>query len=675
MDGSLSHAAGGWRWPCWGGGAPLSPRRRCLTLLLALLLLLLMLLMLLLAVLPSGDASATGVRSVWQRLAAPGTGTGTASSSAAAALTLAQVVEQEKHALTQSLNHQLGSADQFMDNSLERRIASLQASQRQQARERAEQAGDSHPSTTVAGEASLSRLDRNEIRKRVNDHDVVVITFARFDPSNPKASMKNVRRIVGSVHETTLAKSRVVLYLQHFPKAYVSEIGTYQNVEVVDVVKEFISSFDQSQGSPLIPSTSSVDWKPWLPIIIHHAVDKYLRVLFVHSDHYLKEGWNGFIDSQLRTHGHFFRPWADGSQFGDRVMGFTAGSEAFEELIEPRVQCTRSVSKTCESLPPFKVSIKALSQKMGKEKGFSVSGEAFVLESQGKENKDCHIRHHEVWAFSPVNAGSLEANPHGKNDDRIRVAMGIPTTSKGSSPKSPNDLPLFSILLNSLLPSVTEDEKRKYTVELYVGFDENDPYWDNETNLKSIHEEFQKKTAGSKDTFRMELIRFRQSFGWTSFIWNGLFEHSLIDGCQYYYQINDDVKIMSPGWITAFVDTLQKSPIRPNFGLTGPLDVNNNRILTQTFVHKTHFDIFHKFFPWEFQNWFNDDWATGVYERSNGKFWRKDIKVQNTNAKGTRYDVCHAGGNLLKDAKARGEEAINRWLDAHPMEGYPKRTP
>mgnify|MGYP001133234051 CR=1 FL=1 len=48
--------------------------------------------------------------------------------------------------------------------------------------------------------------------------------------------MKNVRRIVGSVHETTLAKSRVVLYLQHFPKAYVSEIGTYQNVEVVDVV-------------------------------------------------------------------------------------------------------------------------------------------------------------------------------------------------------------------------------------------------------------------------------------------------------------------------------------------------------------------------------------------------------------------------------------------------------
>ena len=46
---------------------------------------------------------------------------------------------------------QLGSADQFMDNSLERRIASLQASQRQQARERAEQAGDSHPSTTVAG--------------------------------------------------------------------------------------------------------------------------------------------------------------------------------------------------------------------------------------------------------------------------------------------------------------------------------------------------------------------------------------------------------------------------------------------------------------------------------------------------------------------------------------------
>lgn len=47
--------------------------------------------------------------------------------------------------------------------------------------------------------------------------------------------MKNVRRVVGSVHETTLAKTRTVLYLWKFEKAYISEIGTYENVEVVDV--------------------------------------------------------------------------------------------------------------------------------------------------------------------------------------------------------------------------------------------------------------------------------------------------------------------------------------------------------------------------------------------------------------------------------------------------------
>lgn len=47
--------------------------------------------------------------------------------------------------------------------------------------------------------------------------------------------------------------------------------------------------------------------------------------------------------------------------------------------------------------------------------------------------------------------------------------------------------------------------------------------------------------------------------------------------------------------------------------MTGPADVSNRRILTQSFVHRTHIEIFGVYFAEPFKNWWSDDWLTKVY--------------------------------------------------------------
>lgn len=51
-------------------------------------------------------------------------------------------------------------------------------------------------------------------------------------------------------------------------------------------------------------------------------------------------------------------------------------------------------------------------------------------------------------------------------------------------------------------------------------------------------------------------------------------------------------------WPSIFTSTLAESPLYANLGVTGPYDINNPRILTHAFVHRTHLDIFEgHFFP------------------------------------------------------------------------------
>lgn len=65
-----------------------------------------------------------------------------------------------------------------------------------------------------------------------------------------------------------------------------------------------------------------------------------------------------------------------------------------------------------------------------------------------------------------------------------------------------------------------------------------------------------------------------------------LVREAYADGCDYFYQINDDSKISTKGWDQKFTKVLRDNPLGENVGVTGPTDTNNPRILTHAFVHR-----------------------------------------------------------------------------------------
>ena len=62
--------------------------------------------------------------------------------------------------------------------------------------------------------------------------------------------------------------------------------------------------------------------------------------------------------------------------------------------------------------------------------------------------------------------------------------------------------------------------------------------------------------------------------------------------------------IVSKGWADSFIAALSPNPVAPNLGITGPVDTDNDRIITHAFAHRTHVEIFDgRFFPAAFKNW------------------------------------------------------------------------
>ena len=65
----------------------------------------------------------------------------------------------------------------------------------------------------------------------------------------------------------------------------------------------------------------------------------------------------------------------------------------------------------------------------------------------------------------------------------------------------------------------------------------------------------------------------------------------------YYYRINDDSVLSTPGWTEVFIKIL-KGYNPPNVGVVGPMHQGGNTgILTYDFVHRSHLDMFGFYYP------------------------------------------------------------------------------
>lgn len=157
-----------------------------------------------------------------------------------------------------------------------------------------------------------------------------------------------------------------------------------------------------------------------------------------------------------------------------------------------------------------------------------------------------------------------------------------------------------------------EEPNEEFTFVFYIGFDEGDSFYDSEYNMRQMSAAFSvlsRKYPG----VHFHIYRHRETKGKPVWVWNELANMAYYDGCDYLFQVNDDMRFLTTDWAPYLVAQLRQSPIMPNFGVTGPRDIRRN-LLTQAFVHRSHLELFQGYmFPKSFVNWYMDDWIQHVY--------------------------------------------------------------
>ena len=217
----------------------------------------------------------------------------------------------------------------------------------------------------------------------------------------------------------------------------------------------------------------------------------------------------------------------------------------------------------------------------------------------------------------------------------LTIGIIVPVTSRKRNYKDIMDTDFFKILIPGFLK--TYDKSGKYKYNFYIGYDNDDSFYIN--NKEEIEKAFDKMFEGKVGLKIIEMIDLRGKVGE---IWSRLANIGSED-CDYLYQLGDDIKMISSGWEDTFISQLLSSS---NIGVTGPNDLNNQNILTQSFVHITHLKIFGDYYPKGIKNWYIDDWITAVYRPKK----IKHILVNNIGGM-PRYEIEDNRDNYLKILK------------------------
>lgn len=105
----------------------------------------------------------------------------------------------------------------------------------------------------------------------------------------------------------------------------------------------------------------------------------------------------------------------------------------------------------------------------------------------------------------------------------------------------------------------------------------------------------------------------------------------------------------------------------PPYGVVGPLcNQGNRKILTHDFTHRLHMDIFdRKYYPPELNDWWMDDWISGVYGEARTHKTASIGVVHHSKEQAKRYDVDGRHEKLVRPLIDQGRRQIEEWVAAH----------
>ena len=226
----------------------------------------------------------------------------------------------------------------------------------------------------------------------------------------------------------------------------------------------------------------------------------------------------------------------------------------------------------------------------------------------------------------------------------------MPATSAKTDWRSIND----SFLAINFIPSFIKTTESNSNIQFlfYIGVDAGDAIY-NQNNLKSLFEQIPNPQVSMTVTVFHDIEP-----GNVVAMWNHLFSKAYEEGSDYFYQVGDDMRFMDANWLDQCISTLEKNN---RLGVTGPRNVNGNKaVLTQTFVSRTHMEIFGYYFHPQIKNWFCDDWINQIYAESDF-FPLQDFRIANTSHESIceRYTIVR---NVeLEPLVTSGKKAISEF--------------
>lgn len=221
-----------------------------------------------------------------------------------------------------------------------------------------------------------------------------------------------------------------------------------------------------------------------------------------------------------------------------------------------------------------------------------------------------------------------------------KVAMIIPMTSRNRNFESIKNTPFFRIIYQSLKRTIEEG----YQYKVFLGVDDDDDFFIfNKEEIENL----------KFDNVDIEMYVINNHQHSPVGVWNELFKIAYNEEYEYFYQIGDDILLVDKDWTSKFISNLESNLA------TGPLDVNMDKLMTQSFVDRRHYETFGFYFPTEFKNWFCDNWMHTVYQVTNNLNWDHDIRVRNSGG-AERYDIDMFDQNEFRKIVERDIEKLQK---------------
>lgn len=295
-------------------------------------------------------------------------------------------------------------------------------------------------------------------------------------------------------------------------------------------------------------------------------------------------------------------------------------------------------------------------------------GEHFNLWEESERHLDIHFESPErghimgdsVHGSDSVISKRSHMHSHARSN-RTTIALGLAITARDQEFLTLDNVPYRTPLLKTLIPTFCKTASEGFDYHFYAAFDMNDPFLSREEFLRAIYQRFQElvdKLCPSKSRVFLHFVQCKHNRS-PSWAQNDAMMEAYLDGMDFYYRLNDDTQMLSPGWTESFIEALNgfKPPL---VGVVGPLHRGGNEdILTYDFVHRTHIDIFGYYYPRLFTDWWADNWMTKVYGDEH-TLKSPTVRVMHTLEAGTRYKIQYDISSLVAYQIAEDKATLSR---------------